>query len=362
MRSTNYHPPGTSPATLTLPPDAAQGPPVIEVIEYNNEHENARRVKSIDETFTCRDNGLVSWINIEGLNDVPMFRRLAEHFHLHPLALEDVFNTSQRPKVEDYPGHLFIVAQMVYEDEKAQELRSEQVSIFLLKDNVISIQEEATQDVFEPVRQRILGGQGQIRSLGADYLAYALLDGVVDHFFPLLEDVGESLEELEDDLLAKPSKECLERLHTLKRSLILLRRAAWPQRELMNQLMRDQTGIIRDATKPYLRDCYDHLVQIMDIIENYREMAASLMDIYLSAISIRTNDVMRVLTVISSIFIPLTFIAGVYGMNFDKDAGPLSMPELKNPYGYAICMAIMALIAIGQLFIFWRKGWLNKDG
>lgn len=362
MFKTHYHPPGTAPATLTAPESADPKATVIEYIEYDKETERARRVKQIEDVFHCRENNMVSWINIEGLGDVPLFRKLGEHFKLHPLALEDVFNTSQRPKVEDYQGNLFIVLQMVYADEKTQAVCSEQVSLFLGKENVISIQEEATQDVFEPVRQRILAGNPNLRAQGPDYLAYALIDAVVDHYFPLLEDIGEDLEELEDDLLTMPSKECLQRLHTLKRTMIMLRRAVWPQREMLSALMRDQTGLIKDTTKPYLRDCYDHLVQIMDIIENYREMSASLMDIYLSAISIRTNDIMRVLTVITSIFIPLTFIAGVYGMNFDKDAGPLSMPELKSPYGYIICMSLMALIAIGQLLFFWRKGWLRKDG
>ncbi len=361
MLKTRYQPPGTSPTVITLPASASDQPPVIELIEFNRETEKASRLTKIDEIFDCRDNGLVSWVNIEGLGDVPMFQRMAAHFHLHPLALEDVFHTGQRPKVDDYPGHLFIVAQMVYADEKTEEIRAEQVSLFLGKDLLISIQEEADQDVFEPVRLRILGGNEQIRGGGADYLAYALLDAVTDHFFPLLEDVGESLEDLEDELLDRPSKASLEKLHKIKRTLLLLRRAAWPQRELLNNLQRDQTGLITPPTKVYLRDCYDHLVQIMDIIENYREMASSLMDIYLSGISIRLNDIMRVLTVISSIFIPLTFIAGVYGMNFDKDAGPLSMPELRKPYGYVICLAVMALIAFGQLFIFWRKGWLKKD-
>ena len=361
MLKTRYQPPGTSPTVITLPAAAAERPPVIELIEFNRETEKASRLKKIDEIFGCRDNGLVSWVNIEGLGDVPMYQRMAAHFHLHPLAIEDVFNTSQRPKVEDYPGHLFIVAQMVYADEKTEEVCAEQVSMFLSKDILISIQEEPDQDVFEPVRHRILGGNEQIRSGGADYLAYALLDAVTDHFFPLLESVGEALEDLEDELLDRPTKASLEKLHNIKRTLLLLRRAAWPQRELLNNLQRDQTGLITPPTKVYLRDCYDHLVQIMDIIENYREMASSLMDIYLSAISIRTNDIMRVLTVISAIFIPLTFVAGVYGMNFDKDAGPFSMPELRHKYGYLICISVMALIAFGQLFIFWRKGWLKKD-
>lgn len=361
MLKTRYQVPGHSPNVITMPPEVDAGPPVIELIEYNQLKEKATRLKTIDEIFDCRDNDMVSWVNIEGLGDIPMYQRMAQHFHLHPLAIEDVFNTNQRPKVDDYPGHLFIVAQMVYIDEKTEEVCAEQVSMFLGKQLLISIQEEPDQDVFEPVRHRILGGDEQIRSSGADYLAYALLDAVTDHFFPLLESVGESLEDLEDELLVRPTKTSLEQLHNIKRTLLLLRRAAWPQRELLNALQRDQTGLITAPTKVYLRDCYDHLVQIMDIIENYREMASSLMDIYLSAISIRTNDIMRVLTVISAIFIPLTFVAGVYGMNFDKDAGPLSMPELRTRYGYVICVSVMALVAFAQLFIFWKKGWLKKD-
>lgn len=360
MLKTRYQPPGTSPTSLVLPADADPRPPVIELIEFDRTTEKASRLTEIDEIFDCRDNGLVSWVNIGGLGDVPMYERMAAHFHLHPLAMEDVFNMNQRPKVDDYPGHLFIVAQMVYADEKTEEVCAEQVSFFLGKDLLISIQEEPDQDVFEPVRHRIQAGNEQIRGGGADYLAYALLDAVTDHFFPLLESVGESLEDLEDELLDRPTKASLEKLHNVKRTLLLLRRAAWPQRELLNNLQRDQTGFITTPTKVYLRDCYDHLVQIMDIIENYREMASSLMDIYLSAISIRTNDIMRVLTVISAIFIPLTFIAGVYGMNFDPSAGPLSMPELKKPHGYLICVVAMTLIAFGQLYFFLAEGVVEK--
>ena len=362
LRFRSYFPePGTPPAQLEVPEESKDAPPpCVEVIEYDAKEERAVKLKKIEDAFGCRDSGKVAWINVEGLNDLPMFKRMAEHFHIHPLALEDVFHTGQRPKVEDYAGHLFIVTQMVYFDDKRGALHAEQVSIFLGKSTVISIQEEATTDVFDPVRQRILGGNQQIRSQGPDYLAYALLDAVTDHLFPLLEEVGEDLEDIEDRLLTHPTKECLNHLHQIKRMLLLVRRSAWPQRELISALMRDESGIIKPQTKVYLRDCYDHLVQVMDIIENYREMAASLMEIYLSAISIRTNEIMRVLTVISSIFIPLTFIAGVYGMNFDKDAGPWSMPELKSPWGYAICWAVMICIAGGQLFYFWRRGWLKS--
>ena len=345
----------------SAPPATGEAKPEIELIEYDAATEHAKKLTDIADVFDCRDNALVSWVNLGGLGDPAMYQRMADHFHIHPLAIEDVFNTNQRPKVEDYPGHLFIVTQMVYVDDKSGEICAEQVSMFLGKNILISIQEEPDQDVFEPVRHRILSGNEEIRSSGADHLAYSLLDAVTDHFFPLLESVGDELEDLETELLQNPTKRSVEKLHHTKRTLLLLRRVAWPQRELVSALQRDQTGLITQATKMYLRDCYDHLVQVMDMIENYREMASSLMDIYLSAISIRTNNIMRVLTIISVIFMPLTFLAGVYGMNFDPSAGPLSMPELKKPLGYVTCLAVMALIALGQLLFFWKKGWLRKD-
>jgi magnesium transporter len=343
-----YHAPGTPPATLIAPPGARQ--PVITLMEFDGETLEEGRVASIEETFACRDNSKLSWINIDGLADVELFRALGRHFGLHPLALEDVLHVPQRPKFEEYSDHFFIVAQMVYCD--AGDVEFEQVSIFLGRNFLITIQEEALRDVFEPVRTRLRLGRGFIRTMRHDYLAYALLDAIVDHFFPVLEVLGERVENLEDRVIEHPTRESVVEIHDLKRQLLRLRRSAWPQREVVNALSRDESGLVRQETKAFLRDCYDHTVQIMDLIESYRDVTTGMMDLYLSSLGIRTNEIMRVLTVVTTIFIPLTFIVGVYGMNFEN------MPELKTRHGYFIVLAGMAAVAIGMLLFFKRKRWL----
>jgi len=287
---------------------------------------------------------------------------LGEKFKLHPLALEDVLNTGQRPKVEQAPDYLFVVAQMVYQ-ENSHTICGEQVSLFLGKNFIITVQEEADYDVFDPVRARIRSGRGAIRKLKADYLAYALLDSIIDHYYPVLEDIGGAIEELEDELLERPSREMVHLLHEYKRSLTQMRRFVWPLRDVINGLLHDSSGYIASPTKIFLRDCYDHTVQLMDLVESYKELTAGLMELYHSSVGLRTNEVMRVLTVITSIFIPLTFIVGVYGMNFapESPAGeklPLNMPELYHPHGYVGLMAVMAAIAVIQLIIFKRMKWL----
>jgi magnesium transporter len=229
--------------------------------------------------------------------------------------------------------------------------------MFLGKNFLITIQEDVG-DVFEPVRTRIRNGRGFARSMKNDYLAYALIDAVVDHFFPALEMLGDEIEDLETELLDHPSRECVMRLHELKRTLLHLRRAAWPEREIVNALSRDESGLVCKETKMFLRDCYDHLIQIMDVIESYRDLTTGMMDLYLSSLGIRTNEIMRVLTVVTTIFIPLTFIAGVYGMNFSPEAGRFSMPELRQPYGYAACLTLMLAVAVGMIFFFRKKRWL----
>jgi magnesium transporter len=344
----SYHAPGTPPATLKAPLGAQ--PPVITLMEYDGATLEERQVGSIEETFPCRDNSKVSWINIDGLADVELFRALGLHFGLHPLALEDVLHVPQRPKIEEYADHFFIVAQMVYCDEG--EVEFEQVSIFLGRNFLITIQEEALRDVFDPVRARLRVGRGFIRTMRHDYLAYALLDAVVDHFFPVLEVLGERVENLEDRVIEHPTRESVVEIHDLKRQLLRLRRSAWPQREVVNALSRDESGLIHQETKAFLRDCYDHTIQIMDLIETYRDLTSGMMDLYLSSLGIRTNDIMRVLTVVTTIFIPLTFIVGVYGMNFEN------MPELKSRYGYFFVLGGMAAVAIGMLLFFKRKRWL----
>ncbi len=355
--------PGSAPATL-LPHlvDGQAVPPKIQIIEYDNDDLQEREIASLDQLPQHLDSRKVTWINIDGLGDVEAFRKLGEKFKLHPLALEDVLNTGQRPKCEIFPDYLFIVSQMVYHDSKSV-ICGEQVSMFLGKDFLITIQEEAEYDVFEPVRGRIRSGRGSIRKSKVDYLAYALLDSIIDHYYPVLEALGSAIEDLENDLLDRPSREMVLTLHEYKRNLTQLRRYIWPLRDVVNSLLHDATGFVTSPTKIFLRDCYDHTVQLMDLVESYKDITSGLMELYHSSVGLRTNEVMRVLTVITSIFIPLTFIAGVYGMNFAPETPsgeklPLNMPELYLPHGYVDCLILMAVIAVVQLIIFRKMKWL----
>ena len=353
--------PGTAPATLTpfAPGEALK--PTFRLMEYGLDHLEERESESFEKVSAPGVEGRIRWLDMCGLGDVEALKTLGEQFNLHPLALEDVLHIGQRPKVEPYDGHLFIVAQMI-QIQVGGALRTEQVSMFLLKDLLITVQEEPLHDVFGPVRERIRSGRGFIRKSGADYLAYALLDAIVDHSFPILEELGESMEEIETQLLAEPSRTCVHALHTHRRTLMQLRRFVWPERDVVSALLHDESGLIAQPTKVFLRDCYDHTVQIMELVESYRDVAAGLLEMYLSSVSLKTNEIMRVLTVMSSIFIPLTFVAGVYGMNFsqspEKGELTLNMPELYQPWGYPVCLGVMALIAIGQLLFFKRRKWL----
>ena len=360
MFKTHYAIPGTAPATLaTLSVRADAEKPVITLVEYGLDSVVEKVLTTAAELPDIPDDGKVRWLDIEGLGDAEFFKALGEKYGLHPLALEDVLHTGQRPKMEPYENLLFIVAQMVYRDGDNQ-MVGEQVSMFLMPRFLITIQEEPDTDVFDPVRERIRVGRGYIRKLGADYLAYALLDAIVDHCFPILEAVGDALETLEDEVLERPTASCVARLHEHKRTLMQLRRFVWPERDVCNSLLHDETGIVAAQTKVFLRDCYDHTVQIMDLIESYRDVVSGLTEMYLSAVGMRTNEIMRVLTVMSAIFIPLTFVAGVYGMNFDNADGqmPFNMPELHQPWGYVACLSLMALISVGQIIFFKRKKWL----
>lgn len=363
MFTKRHGPPGTAPATLT--PHLVDGKvskPAIQVIEYDKDHLQEHDVVDLVELAERFDSRKVTWINIDGLGDVEALTFLGQRFNLHPLALEDVLNTGQRPKVETGEDYVFIVAQMVYQD-KEKTICGEQVSIFFGKNFLITVQEEGKYDVFDPVRERLRTGRGEIRKSKADYLAYALLDSIIDHYYPVLEEIGNSIEDLEDDLIERPSREMVLALHEYKRSLTQMRRYVWPLRDVVNGLLHDPSGYITSPTKIFLRDCYDHTVQLMDLVESYKELTSGLMELYHSSVGLRTNEVMRVLTVITSIFIPLTFIAGVYGMNFAPATAegkklPLNMPELYLPHGYIDVMAFMAVIAIVQLLIFKKMKWL----
>lgn len=334
----------------------------IEVIAYDLHHFSEREYPDVDALIEDMDPHKVTWINVNGLGDLATLEALSAHFIIHPLALEDVLNTGQRPKIEETDDYLFIIAQMIYHDER-MDLCGEQVSMFLGGNFLITIQEEPEYDVFEHVRERLRAGRGAIRKAKSDYLAYALLDSIIDHYYPVLEKIGSDIDDLESRLLVNPTRDMVQALHEHKRGLTQLRRFVWPMRDVVNSMLHDNSVFIAKTTKIYLRDCYDHTVQLMDLVESYREVSAGLMELYHSSVGLRTNEVMRVLTVISSIFIPLTFIVGVYGMNFapqtaDGKAMPLNMPELYQPHGYVIVMAVMTLIAILQLFLFRKMKWL----
>lgn len=371
-------PPGTAPGTLIADPDAPA--PEIQVITYGPdrgpEGMTRQRVASVDALPAVADGHTVCWIDIAGLGDQETIRRIGERFNLHPLALEDTLNVRQRPKVEDYDHHLFIVTRMPMDapampsgstpsgstdgvlPHHAGQLVTEQVAFFVGNGFVITFQERPG-DVFEPVRTRIAKASGRIRSRGADYLAYALLDASIDSFFPLLEAYGERVEELEQEVVGRPESGHIAHIHDLKRDLLTARRTIWPQREMLNTLVREESPLVADETRIFLRDCYDHTIQLMDMIETYREVASGLVDVQLSSVSNRMNEVMKVLTMIATVFIPLTFIAGIYGMNFDPAAGPWNMPELGWRYGYPA--ALLSMVVIGGILLFWfrRKGWLG---
>lgn len=353
-----YDVPGSSPGTLRIEPEAPH--PVIVLIDYN-EHKATRL--QIDQPEDCAphlDTDSVSWVDVKGLGSEDVLQRLGEVFSLHPLVLEDVVNVPQRPKVEEYAEQIVLIARMVVLKPSGKGFHSEQVSFILGEHYLLTVQEEPEHDCFGAVRERIRLGKGTIRKRGADYLAYALLDSIIDGFFPILEVYGENIEELEDEVVENPTRQTLEKIHKVKRELLTLRRSIWPMRDAINSLIRESGDLISEDVRVYLRDCYDHTVQVLDMIETYRELASSLMDVYLSSVSNRMNEIMKVLTVISTIFIPLTFVAGIYGMNFNPEASPFNMPELNWYWGYPLCWAVMLAIAGCLILYFKRKGWFEN--
>lgn len=342
---------GLPPGTLIYTGEKKVEKPRISFIDYDETQFQEKEVKKIEECFPFKDTPTVTWINIDGVHDIDIIEKLGKHFDLHPLILEDIVNTEQRPKMEDSGNYIFIVLRMLFYDGKENEIKSEQFSLVLGSNFVISFQ-ESIGDVFEPVRDRIRKGKGRIRKMGSDYLAYALIDTIVDNYFIVLEKVGEVIEDIEDELVKKPTPETLQIIHNLKREAISLRKSVWPLRELVSGLERAETPLIHESTKIYLRDVYDHTIQVIDTVESSRDMLSGMLDIYLSSISNRMNEVMKVLTIFAAIFIPLTFIAGVYGMNF------AFMPELAWHWGYPVVIIVMALVAVVLLFYFRRKKWL----
>jgi len=350
-------PPGAAPGTIIVDPEAMK--PAMRIIAYGPDCLVEKKIESVEEIpafFAAHPECKVRWVNVDGLGDAKVLQRLGEVFQIHRLALEDVVNVHQRPKTEPYSEHIYIVARMI---EAVAELVPEQVSIFLGKDFVLTFQERPG-DCWDRVRERIRHAKGRIRHAGSDYLCYALIDAVIDGYFPPLERYSDQIEQIEARIMDKPDAELVEELYRIKRDLLALRRIAWATREALNGLMRDESGLIVPETRIYLRDLYDHAVQVLDMLETYRELATGQVDLYLSMIGQKTNEVMKVLTMIATIFIPLSFIAGLYGMNFDRDGRPFNMPELEWAFGYPAVLAVMAAIAVFMLFFFRRKGWIGS--
>ena len=339
--------PGQSPGTLVYDREPRVDKVSIRVMDYAPDSCTVRATTDVEDTFRLRDSDTVSWIDVEGLHDTDLLNRFGTHFGLHPLVLEDILNTHQRPKIEEYDDHLYLVVRMLAPGINGEELHSEQVSIILARRFVITFQ-EIPGDVFDPVRKRIDLGKGRVRRMGTDYLVYALIDSIVDNYFLLLEKIAERIEQVELSITEGPKPEDLGRVHQLRRELVYMRRNIWPLRDVVIALERSETEIVGDDARVYIRDLHDHVVQVIESMENFRDVLASLQDLYVSAISNRTNEVIRVLTVISTIFVPLTFLAGVYGMNFDV------LPELHWRWGYLAFWAV-SLALVGVLIAFLRS-------
>lgn len=354
-----HNQPGSMPGTMAIAKLAK--PTEIILIDYSQSQYRYAIDITPEESANHLDSKSVSWVDVGGLGDRATLEKIAQVFQLHPLLLENVVNVPQRPKLEDYQHQLVIITQMLNFDAKGQGIWLEQVSFILGENYLLTIQEEPHKDCFMPIRDRLSKGKGIIRQQKADYLTYALWDTIIDCYFPALEAYGDKIEELEELVISKPNEATLAQIHQIKRELIALRRAIWPQRDALNVLIRDGHPLINDHTLRYFKDCYDHTVQIIDTIEVYRELASSLMDVYLSAVSNKMNEVMKLLAVISTVFIPLTFIAGVYGMNFNSQASPWNMPELDWYWAYPLCLGIMLAIALSLITYFWRLGWLKGN-
>ena len=343
---------GLPSGSLVYTGEQAAGEIDVTLIDYDEQVFEERTLKTVDECIPYRSKPTATWINVDGVHDPALIGKLGDCFGLHRLVSEDVMSVAQRPKMEDYGDYLFVVVKMLTYDDKEEKVVPEQVSLVVGQNFLLSFQEGIRGDVFQLIRDQLRTGRGTIRKRGVDYLAYSLLDALVDGYFVILEKLGERIDNLEEELIASPRREIMEQLYQLKRELLFLHKAVWPLREVLAALERRESPIIHETTAPYLRDVYDHVVQVIDSVEIYRDMLSTMLDLYLSSVSFRLNEVMKVLTIIATIFMPLTFIAGVYGMNFKY------LPELEWRYGYFAALTLMAAIAVGMLFYFKRKKWL----
>jgi magnesium transporter len=323
----------------------------ITIIDYDENQYEEREVNNIEDCFPYKDTPSISWINIDGVHQVEVIEKLGAHFVLHPLLQEDVVNTHQRPKFDEFEDHLFIVLRMFFFNEEENELEGEQISLIVGSTFVISFQERQG-DVFEQVRERLRNGKGRIRKKGSDYLAYSLIDATVDSYYNILERLGENIESLQEELVAEPKQEDMQIIQRLKRDMIFLRKSVWPLREVISGWAKSESTLIKEEVLVYVRDVYDHVIQAIDTIETFRDMLSAMLDIYLSSVSNRMNEVVKVLTIIATIFIPMTFLAGVYGMNFKY------MPELEWRYAYLFFWIVVSGVLVGMVAWFKRKKWI----
>jgi len=323
----------------------------ITLIDYDQTNYEEREIEHIEESFPFKETPTVTWINIDGLHEVDIVKKIGDHFGLHPLVQEDIVHTGQRPKFENLDDYILVILKMLHYREEDDEVEAEQVSVIVGSNFVTSFQEQEG-DTFNFVRDRLRNKRGRIRKMGADYLAYVLIDSIVDNYFSILEQYGEKIEALEEELTNNPGVETLNTIHRLKKEIVLLRRSVWPLREVIGAFEREESSLISDAIMVFIRDLYDHTIQVIDSIDTLQEILSGLQDLYLSSVSNKMNEVMKVLTIFASIFIPLTFMAGIYGMNFEF------MPELKVRWAYPALWMAMIVVALGLLTFFRRRKWL----
>jgi magnesium transporter len=342
---------GLAPGNLPSDSPASDQPVTITVLDYDETHFQEKTVEKISECFPFRHTETVTWINIDGLGNPKLIEDLGKCFTIHPLILEDIFNTSQRPKMEDLEQYIYLNLKILSYTDSADAIRIEHISMVIGHNFLITFQEGLPGDVFDPVRGRIRK-DGRIRKFGPDYLAYALIDSIVDNYFVVMEHLEEQVEDLEEELVANPTPASLQKINRLKKDMIFLRKSVWPLREMINNLERSESKLIQESTRIYLRDVYDHTIQVIDTLETFRDMVSGMIDIYLSGLSYKMNEIMKVLTLIATIFIPLTFVVGLYGMNFRY------MPEIEWEYGYYAVLMVLTLMVVGMLSYFRKKKWI----
>lgn len=342
---------GLPPGTLLHIGDKKMETTRISLMDYDESHFLEKEVKLVEESFPFKDKPTVTWINIDGIHEIEIIEKIGQYFGVHPLILEDILNTEKRPKMEDFETYIYVTLKILKQIDKSDKILSEQVSLIVGKNFVISFMENKD-DIFDPIKDRIRSGKGHIRKMGSDFLAYSLIDAIVDNYFIIMEQFGDKIEVMEEELVKNPTPGTLMSLHDTQRELMILRKSVWPLREVVNNMLREESTLIHESTLIYLRDVYDHTIEIIEMIEGLRDMVSRMFDMYLSSISNKLNEIMKVLTIIATIFIPLTFIAGVYGMNFEN------MPELKWHWGYPVIWTIMIFIGLYMLNYFRKKKWI----